>query len=220
MTGILPIVPGVFGLLSPMLVLKFAAYISFVHFNLTHQRRKLGIFEHRTHAMTDVGGGLVGGRPAVLNQHPLNLQCRNTFLGLADEIDNLEPDRQRIIGVLEYRPDQSGEAITVFLVAKQEFARGLIQGFLAALAYPSPVAARDAEHFRVAAANATNAIWPAYLDQQFHALVLSFVLFVNLSKANHEQTLHLEQLWCQVRNKRNSTEQNTGRLSGESAISR
>jgi hypothetical protein len=28
---------------------------------------------------------------------------------------------------------------------------------------------------------------------------LGFVLFVNLSKADHKRTLHLFHLWCQVR---------------------
>jgi hypothetical protein len=51
----------------------------------------------------------------------------------------------------------------------------------------------------IAATRTGNAIRPAHFNQQGHTSVLGVVLFVNLSKAQHELTLHLFRAWCQVR---------------------
>ena len=109
-----------------MTIAILSADVGFIGFNNAHQSREVIILKHRPYAMADIEGSLVCGRPAILHQHPLDLQGRDAFLGLGNQIDDFEPDRQGIVGVLEHRTDQSGEAIAVFLVADQDFARCLV----------------------------------------------------------------------------------------------
>src|SRR5712692_3608749 len=138
--------------------------------------------------MADVEGGLVSRWPTVLLKHSLDLKGTHALLALANEIDDLEPDRQWIVRVLKHCADERGEAIAVLLVAYRDEAGVLVHAFLAALADPSPVTTRDSEYLFVAATRTAHAIRPAHRDKQFHALFLGLVLFVNLSKAQHEQT--------------------------------
>jgi hypothetical protein len=179
-------------------ILLLPADVRFIGFHFPVQLGFI-VAEHCTDAMADIEGSLVRSRPAVLFEHALDLQGADSLLRLANQIDDLEPDGQRIIGVLEYRSDQSGKAIAVFLMADLYFAGFLVQGFRAALTYPSPVLLCDLKDLGIAASDATNAVRPTHLDQQSHAGVLSIVLFVNLSKAQHAQTLHHSDAWCQVR---------------------
>src|SRR5260370_3195102 len=137
--------------------------------------------------MADVEGGLVSRWPTVLLKHSLDLKGTHALLALANEINDLEPDRQGIVRVLKHCADERGEAIAVLLVAYRE-AGVLVHAFLPALAAPSPVTTRDSEYLFVAATRTAHAIRPARRDKQFHALFLGLVLFVNLSKAQHEQT--------------------------------
>jgi hypothetical protein len=152
--------------------------------------------------MAHIEGSLVGGRLAILFKHPLDLQGAHAFFALADQIDDLEPERQLIVGILEYRPDQRGESIAVLFVADRDEAGILVHAFLAAFADPRPVALGDPEYLIVAATDAAHAIRPTHFNEQGHASVLSIILFVNLSKADHGLTLHLFRAWCQVRNNR------------------
>lgn len=187
--------------LVAMFVLFLAADISLIDFDLAHKLREVvTIIQHRSHAMADIESGLIGSRATGLFEHPLNLERTNTFLALANEIDNFKPDWQRIIGILEYRADQRREAIAILFVANPDFAGLLVHALSAALADPIPSAILYLEYLLIAATRAPHALWPAQRDKQIHAGIFGVVLFVNLSKANHEQTLHLNGQWCQVRN--------------------
>ncbi len=192
-------IPLLCALFVPMAVTIFAANIRFVSLDYAHQLWEVIIFEHRTNAMADVEGGLVGGRPATLFEHPLNLQSRDAFLGLTDQIDDLEPYRQRIVSVLEDRPDQWREAIAGFLCALANMASLFIKSLRTALTDPVPRTMLDPDYPLASTSRAFDTVRPSQTDQQFHALVLSFVLFVNLSKANHKRTLHHLTQRCQVR---------------------
>jgi hypothetical protein len=156
------------------------------------------VVEHRAYAMAHIEGGFVRRLLPVLFEHPPDLQGAHSFLRLANQVNDFKPDRQGIVGVLEYRANQRREAVTVFLVADDWLAVWSVGSF-AAFAGPIPSAMLDLENLVVVTARAADTFGPTKADKQFHALVLGFVLFVNLSKANHEQTSHLNRPWCQVR---------------------
>jgi hypothetical protein len=173
-----------------VLVLFLAAQKRFINFDLTHKLRESVIAQHRADTMADVEGGLVSGRSAVFFEHPLNLESAHSLLGLTNQVDNLEPDRQGVIGVLEHRANQWREAITVLFIASPDFAGVSVHGLSATLADPIPSAVLYLEYLLITATRAAHALRPAHRDQQFHTSVLSVVLLVNLSKANHKRTLH------------------------------
>lgn len=192
---------AVFGADVLVAVLLLAAKEGFINLNFARQFGVI-IAEHRANAVAHIKSGLVCSRLAVLLQHPLNLERAHSFLALANQIDDLEPERQRIVGILEHGTDERRESIAVLLVADRDKAGILVDAFLAALAYPRPIALGDPEDLIVAATNAAHAVRPAHFNEQGHASILGVILFVNLSEADHEQTLHLFRAWCQVRNNR------------------
>jgi hypothetical protein len=176
----------------------FSANVGFINFNLTHQRAKLWIVEHRSHAMADIESGLVCGLASVLREHPLDLHRAHTFLALANQVDHFKPDGQRIVSVLEHGADQSGEAIALPL-ADFYFTSLLVDCLSTALADPIPRAMLDLKYFVIAASRAAHVIGPAQVNQQRHAFVLGVEVLVNLLKARHKRTLHQMRWWCQVR---------------------
>lgn len=177
-------------LLIPVAVTIFAANERFIDFDLAHQVRKLIVLQHRADTMADVESSLVGGGPAIFLKLALNLKGTHTLLALAHEVNNLKPNRQRVIGVLEYCGDQWRETIAVFLIANG-FLAVRASPFLAALADPIPSAGFQPEHLVIAAARALHPRRPPQTGEQFHALVLGTELFMKLSEAQHKQTLHL-----------------------------
>jgi hypothetical protein len=185
--------------LVPMTVSILSTEIGFVHFNDSRQRRHLIVSEHRADAMAHIEGRLVSGRASVLFEHPLYLQSAHALLALANQIGDLEPKRQRIIRVLEYRSNERREAIARLLGAFDDLARRFIERLSAALADPIPRPMLDADDALTSATRAFDASGPAEANQQGHAFILGVVLLVNLSKTDHEQTLHPFRTWCQVR---------------------
>jgi hypothetical protein len=112
----------------------FAADEGFVHFDHAHQFGKAVVVEHRANAMAHKESGLVGRRPAVLFEHPLDLQGAHSLLALADQVDDLEPKRQRVVGILKDSSDQRGEAIASALFALVYLAGFLVEHLSAGLA--------------------------------------------------------------------------------------
>lgn len=176
--------------LVPVAILVLTTNKRFVNFNLTHEARELIVCQHRADTMADIESGLVGGWPTIFLKLPLNLKSAHALLGLAHQIDNLKPNRQRIIGILEHRGDQWREAIAVFLVTNA-FLAVRASFFPAALADPVPCAMLQPIYLVIAAARTLHARRPPQAGEQFHALVLVPVLFVKLSEAQHKRTLHL-----------------------------
>jgi hypothetical protein len=148
--------------------------------------------------MADIESGLVCSRASVLLKHPLDLHRAHSLFALANEVDHFKPNGQRIVGILEYGADQSGKSVAL-LLADFHFAGLFVDCLSAALADPVPRAMLDREHFFIAATRTADAIRPAQIDQQRHALVLSVELLVNLLKTNHKRTLHQVRERCQVR---------------------
>ncbi len=174
-----------------VLVLFLSANERLIYLDLPHQLWKSAVLKHRSDTMADIESGLVRRRPAVLFEHPLNLQRTHALFRLANEVDNLEPDRKWIIRVLENGSNERREAIAVFLITNPDFASLFVYGLSAAFADPIPSAALNPEYLFAITARTANAFRPAQANQQFKASILSVVLLMNLSKANHnKRTLH------------------------------
>jgi hypothetical protein len=185
--------------LVPVAILVLAPDPSFVGFNFAHQLRELIVVEHRANAMAHIEGGFVRRLLSVLFEHPLDLQSAHPLLGLANQIDDLKPQRELVVCVLEHGPYERREAITGFLRAFVYLAGSSVHNLRAALTNPIPRAMLDSDYLAASASRAFDAVSPAKTDQQFHTLVLGFVPFMNLSKADHKRTLHQFSRWCQVR---------------------
>jgi hypothetical protein len=185
--------------LVPVTILVLAPDPGFVSFDFAHELWELIVVEHRAYAMTHIEGGLVRRLLPVLFEHPLDLQGAHSLLGLANQIYDFKPERELVVCVLEHGPYERREAIASFLRAFVYLAGSSVHNLRTAFTNPIPRAMLDSDYFAASAARAFDAVLPAKANQQFHALVLGFVLFVNLSKAQHEQTLHLIRLRCQVR---------------------
>src|ERR1700730_3834159 len=198
--------------LVPVTILIFPTDPRFVGFDFAQQLRKIIVRKHRANAMAHVEGSLVCGLLPVLFEHPLDLQGAHSFLGLANQIDDFKPERELVVRVLEHGSDERRKAIAGLLRAFVYLAGSPVHSLRAALTDPIPRAMLDSDDLAASASRAFDATPPAKADEQFHALILSFVLLVNLSKAQHEQTLHLNLFRCQVRYNRPELGANAGRI--------
>lgn len=177
--------------LVPMAILVLAADPSFVSFDFAYELWELIVVEHRAYAMAHIEGGLVRRLLPVLFEHALDLQGAHSLLGLTNQVDDFKPERELVVRVLEYGSDERREAIAGFLRAFIYLAGSPVHNLRAALTNPIPRAMLDLDHPSASASRAFHAAPPAKANKQFHALVLGFVLFVYLPKANHKRTLHL-----------------------------
>jgi hypothetical protein len=126
----------------------FAPDVGFVNFNDAHQLPELWIGESGAQAMTHEPCGAVGAAP----DHAMDLQSAHAFLAGQHQVQNLEPDQQFVIRVLENGPCDDGEPIGAF-------ARSAL------LAFPRPRARLARVNLIVAAARATDAVRPALRHQ-------------------------------------------------------
>ncbi len=92
---------------SAVLIRGLAADIGFVGFNNAHKLAELRVCQSRTEPMTHEPRRPIGTR----TDHPMNLKGANPFLTGQHQVQNLEPDQQLVIRVLEDGPDRHGEAV-------------------------------------------------------------------------------------------------------------
>jgi hypothetical protein len=184
-------------------ILFLAADKSLINLDLPHQLWEIvTVVQRRAYAMAamaDIESGLIGGRPAIFLKLALNLKSAHAFLRLTHEVDNLEPDWERVIRILEHSGDQWRKPITVSLVTNGFFAVWA-SAILAALADPIPSAGFQPEHLVIAAARTLHSRRPPQAGKQFHALVLGLELFVKLPEAQHKTDFATSSGGCQVRN--------------------
>jgi hypothetical protein len=185
--------------LVPMPVTVLSTEIGFIGFDYARKLRHFIVSEHGADAVAHIEGGLVCGRSSVLLEHPLHLQGTHALLALTNQIGDFKPERQWIVGVLENRSDERGEAIARFLGTFDDLSGRSVERLSAALTDPVPRPMLDAHDALAPAARAFSARGPTQANQQGHAFVLSVELLMNLSKADHERTLHPIWFWCQVR---------------------
>ena len=98
---------GVRALLAPMLVFEFAAHVSFVHFDNAHKLPELRIGQSGAKPMANEPRRPIGA----CSDHPMDLKCANSLLAGQHQVENLEPDQQLVIRVLENRVDRNREPI-------------------------------------------------------------------------------------------------------------
>src|ERR1700730_17549874 len=106
--GVLALSAGSWRALIPMPVFVFAANISFINFDDTHELAEFRFGEPSADAVTHIEGGRIGTEA----KHPMHLQCGYALLAGQHKIDDLEPSPHRDIGVFKERSDKHGEAIT------------------------------------------------------------------------------------------------------------
>jgi hypothetical protein len=95
--------------LAPMLVALFPADKSLIDFDLTHQFWKGFILHCCPDAMAHKPR-----RPIITAADlAMDLKRADAFLGLAHQIDDLEPSPERVVGILEYRLCDDAEAVAV-----------------------------------------------------------------------------------------------------------
>ena len=93
----------------PVFVLFLAANIGFVNFDFAHQLRESFILHRGADALTHEPS-----RPVIAaTDHPMDLQSADTLLALTHQVDDLEPDCQRVVGILENRLSDDAESITI-----------------------------------------------------------------------------------------------------------
>ncbi len=93
---------------------RFAAYICLINFHCTvHLLWRY--FQHgRTDAVAEVPCGLVAD-----SEHPFDLIGRDAFLGLANYESDIEPNRERQVGVMQHGSRRYGELVTAIIAIKR-----------------------------------------------------------------------------------------------------
>jgi hypothetical protein len=94
-------------LFVPMAVLVLAAKSGFVDFHDAHQFAKPIVGESGAEPMTHEPSRAI----RAASDHPVDLQSTNTLLASKNQIQNLEPDKQLVIGVLEHSANRNREPI-------------------------------------------------------------------------------------------------------------
>jgi hypothetical protein len=107
--GVLAFSTSPWSALIPMSVSVLAADVSFIDFDNANQLTEIWIGQPGSDAMTHIEGGRIGAK----THHAMNLQRRNSLLASQHQIDGLEPNSHRNIGVFKDRPDQDGKAISL-----------------------------------------------------------------------------------------------------------
>jgi hypothetical protein len=133
----------------PMAVAVLSTDIGFVDFDYAHKLAELGIGKSGSEPMADEPRGAV----RTGTDHPVDLQSADSLLAGQHQVENLEPDQQPIVRVLENRVDGDGEPIrrTVGLPA------------VGALPMEGPRLA--GVHFFVPASRATDALGPTLVAE-------------------------------------------------------
>ncbi len=128
--------------LVPMPVLGFAADESLVHLHDAHELAEGAILQTGADAVTHIPSGAVRAEA----EHPVDLQGADAFLARQHQVHHPEPVAQRLVGVLEDRPRNMGETVSVRC---------------AFLTLPMPLTGRQIIDGRIAATRATDTFGPA-----------------------------------------------------------
>lgn len=128
--------------LIPMPVFVFAAHVGFIDFDDAAKLVRILFNEGSADAVRHVPSGFERPEAHVAPQLP----CAHSFFGSEQQMSNLEPVAERLVGVFEYGASDNREAITV---------RGAL------LALPVPFAGLEVIDLGVAATRAVNAVRPA-----------------------------------------------------------
>ena len=131
--------------LAGVFVLFFSAHEGLVYLDDAHELLKFGIVHRGPQPMTHKPCGAVGTG----TDHPMDLQGTDTLLAGQHQVENLEPDQERVIRILENRARDEREAICVGATL---------------VAFPSP-RALSLIYLLVIAARATDSVRPAMLHQ-------------------------------------------------------
>jgi hypothetical protein len=150
---------------APMPVLGFPADVGFINLDHAGQLLEFLILHGRSDTVTHIPGRPVGTRA----DGTLNLQGAHPLLTLAHEVDYLEPDVERVVGVLEDRSHQRREAVALLATL---------------LALPRP-GTGELMNLRVLTARACDAIRPAQLNQVAFAGVLGGEPRIQLCECHH-----------------------------------
>ena len=163
-------------------ILSFAAYESFINFDLAAERDR-ALFLHRsTNARAHIPSRLIRSGA----HHAMNLVSGNAFLRVAHDEHHLEPRSERIFGVLKDGLGDDAESVAIAPTA-----------FLA-FAYPMEGPMRDVEHLWALAARAFNyAVRPSVLYQKALAIVLGLELIKQLIERSHRRKYRTFYVWCQ-----------------------
>lgn len=151
--------------LAPMAVLVFAPDVGFINLHGTHELRELPVLHGSADAVAHVPRRPVGA----CADGALDLHGAHTLLALAHEVDHLEPGGERVVGVLEDRPDQGREAVALLATL---------------LALPRP-GTSELMNLRVLTARAGHTIGPAQANQVAFAGVLGGEPRIELCECHH-----------------------------------
>lgn len=139
--------------LVPVPVLILAAEICFVHFDFAHELSEPAVLHRRPDAMAHIPG-----RPIVAAADlAMDLQGADPLLALRHQINDLEPNRQGIVGVLENGLADDREAVTVPATTFFAFAD------------PVKRLALQSVDFLIRATRALYAVRPAFLGEKLLA---------------------------------------------------
>jgi hypothetical protein len=136
-----------------VLIFQLAADISFIYFYNAGKLAELQISQSSAQAMAHIPGRPIGTR----SNHALNLQRGNSLLAGEHQVQDLEPNGKRVIGVLENSPNQQGKAVSLGI---------------ALVALPMPLFRFQNVDILVFATGANNLIRPAALHQVVAAIVI------------------------------------------------
>jgi len=129
----------------PMLVLSLTADPCFVYFDNADQLAELLITQRSSDLMAHEPRGFVGSKAHVAH----DLQCADSLLAGQHQVNDAKPLAQRLVGVLEDRPDENREPIALWQTI---------------LALPMPRLTKR-PNFVMAATRAVHAIGPAIAHQ-------------------------------------------------------
>jgi hypothetical protein len=155
-------------LFVPVPIAILAADISLVYFYRSHQLRKGFILHCRTDAMAHEPSGAIVATADL----SVNLKGADSFLGLAHQVDDLEPSLKRVVRVLEDRFCDHAETVAVATAA--------------ILVLTNPVKGPRLERidFLALTARTLHAIGPAHIAEQRLAGVLVRIVALQLGERN------------------------------------
>ncbi len=128
-------------------ILGLPAHIGFVHFDIAHEFLKFDIAERHADFVAHQPGGFVGAKAHVAT----DLQGADALFTRKHQVNDAEPDAQRLVRILKDRAHQDGKAIAD-------------TAWRALIALPV-IVLRVLMHILVAAARATDTVRPPMLDQ-------------------------------------------------------
>jgi hypothetical protein len=139
-----------FLLFVPVAIAVQATNVGFIYFNLAHQLREVFVLHRGSDALEHIPSCPIVAAADLA----MNLKRADSFLGLAHQIDDLEPSLKRIVSILENRFRNDAEAIAVASAAFLGFANPMERSRLERIGLVA-IAART-----------THAIGPTHIAEQ------------------------------------------------------